>query len=237
MKCMVCGNKVKSTDNMCTNCGSNLKSQREAVFSSNEVITVSNNNNQNNGAGKAIIIFIILFFVLPFVVPFIAIFMEFGDFFNELEEELPNISTNCEVEITGPYGNWISDNNNYFTINSDQTLYYYDYYYDLSNNLTFGSSYIHGYDETVSLLGGEDKLRTIIFNDMNLSAFNYKDVYYIQFYPNRMFKDGSDILAENRPANGYYNLLFVYDYDNGINYATIYNITNNKLYKVTRNGI
>ena len=50
MKCMVCGNKVGNNDNICTNCGSNLKSQREATFSSVDTIPISNpqNNKQNN---------------------------------------------------------------------------------------------------------------------------------------------------------------------------------------------
>ena len=47
-------------------------------------------------------------------------------------------------------------------------------------------------EETLNYLGGEDKLRLTIFNEMHLSNFNYKDVYYIQFYPNRMFQNGID---------------------------------------------
>lgn len=239
MKCMVCGNKVGNNDNICTNCGSNLKSQREATFTSVNTIPISNpqNNKQNNGAGKAILIIFLLFFILPMLLPFVMIFMEVGDFFDDIEENIPEVSTRCEEEVNDPYGYWISDNNNYFSINGDQTLYYYDNYYDLTNNITLGSSYVFPYEEALNYLGGEDNLRLTIFNEMRLSAFNYKDVYYIQFYPNRMFQNGIDVLPNNKPEKNYYELLFVYDYDYGTNYATIYNITNNKLYKVTRNAI
>ena len=136
MKCMVCGNKVGNNDNICTNCGSNLKSQREATFTSVNTIPISNpqNNKQNNGAGKAILIIFLLFFILPMLLPFVMVFMEIGDFFDEIEENIPEVSTRCEEEVNDPYGYWISDNNNYFSINGDQTLYYYDNYYDLTNN-------------------------------------------------------------------------------------------------------
>lgn len=72
MKCMVCGNKVGNNDNICTNCGSNLKSQREATFTSVDTIPISNpqNNKQNNGAGKAILIIFLVILHFTYVVTF-----------------------------------------------------------------------------------------------------------------------------------------------------------------------
>lgn len=237
MKCMVCGTKVKNTDNICTNCGSNLVSQREVVNNPAVVMSTNgvNTTNNNNGVKIFLIIFLV-FSILPFAITLIGFFSVFNSAMDEVDEEFDNNIENSTIleEASNPYGYWISDENNYFSINEDQTLYYYDYYYDLSNNLTFGRTNIYNGEEAINMLGGKDKVTEYIFNTMQVSAYNYNEVHYIVFYPNRMFKDGEDILNQNKPVNGYYELLFVHDYYNTGTKAYIYNLTTDKIYNLTR---